>query len=62
MSKIKVLADWVSVKASLLGLQTATLSLRPHVSCGLSSGPGPPGVSYKDTRHVGLGLSLYDFV
>jgi hypothetical protein len=37
-SKIKVLADLVSAKATLLGFQTATFSLYPHMIEKRSSG------------------------
>ena len=60
------MAGLVSPKAPLLGWQTATFSLCPHVVV-------PETVcrhlvslsSYKDTSHIGLGLTLlthYDFI
>ena len=54
-SKIKLLAGWISPKASLLGLEMPVSSLGPHAAFPLRVHfPGVSASSHEDTSHMGL--------
>lgn len=58
-SKIKMPAGLVSGGASLLGVQTAAFSLRPHLASLCTQDRAlSVASSYKDTSPIGLGLHL----